>query len=237
MTFSRMFSILIFSIVWLAIGRLEVTFSNGFRAVESESAISCLTDREISNAVRTLASAKTSRVASARALLLNSSKQSTECRSKIVEALMKAMDQPNLDFKRDTESYYLWRNGADLFGDLQATEALDLLISHMNLSTAFFNSSMNHRPAMRGIIKMGSLALPKLTEVLLHNPDPQMRSSAIYCVATIGGQPAVAVLKQALVSESDVCVKRLIKTSLDSFDDEGQIKNRMEWFAAFNCKS
>jgi len=235
MRLAPVLSILMLATLWLAIGRPDVRFRNEAKTVESESSMSCLADREISNSVRMLASGKSSKVGSARALLLNASKQSSGCRNKIVEALMKAMDKPNLDFNRDTDSYYLWRNGGDLLGDLKATEALDLLISHLNLSTAFFSSSMNHQPALQAVIKMGSIAIPKLTEVLRHNPDPKMRYSAVYSIATIGGESAVAVLREALVSESDECAKRLIQASLDSFDDKGQIRNRMEWFAAFTC--
>ena len=70
---------------------------------------------------------------------------------------------------------------------------------------------------------------------LRHNPDPKMRYSAVYCLATIGGDSAVAALKIALASESDECAKRLIRVSIDSFDEQGNMKNRMEWFSRFTC--
>jgi HEAT repeat protein len=197
--------------------------------------MTCPADREVVLAIRKLASGKSSEIASGRATLINASRQSSACRNEIIAALIKAMDRPNLDFNRDTNDYYLWRFGADLLGDLRATEALDLLISHLTQRSAFFSSSMNHQPALRGVIKMGSLAVPKLTEVLRHNSDPRMRYSAIYCIATIGGLSAIAALRETLVSESDPCAKRLIQASLDSFDDQGQIKNRLQWFATFTC--
>lgn len=236
MKLTSVLSIVVLATVWVCIGWTDLTFKNEARTVASKTRMRCLSDREIVHAIRKLASGKSSEIASARTTLRNASSQSSACRTEIIEALIKAMDRPNLNFNRDTESYYLWRFGADLLGDLRAIEALDLLISHLTQQSAFFSSSMNYQPALRGVIKMGSIAVPKLAEVLRHNPDPKMRYSAIYCIATIGGVSAIAVLREALVSEADPCAKRLIQASLDSFDDQGQIKNQSEWFAAFTCE-
>jgi len=148
---------------------------------------------------------------------------------------MQAMDKPKLDFGRDTHSYHLWLSSAELLGDLNATEALDLLISHLNLTAPIFSSSMNHQPALIGLIKMGPMAVPKLSEALRHNTDPQVRYSVIYAIATIGGESARTALKECLISETDDCAKRLVRVSLDSFDEQGNIKDRMAWFANFTC--
>jgi HEAT repeat protein len=148
---------------------------------------------------------------------------------------MAAMDKPNLDFTTDEESHHLWLYGAEVLGDLKATEALDLLISHLTTRTATFSTSMNHQPALGGVIKMGSIAIPKLSAVLNDSPDPKMRYSAVYCMATIGGPTAVQSLEHALRTESDKCVSRLIRISLDSFDEAGNIKDRGEWFSGISC--
>jgi len=148
---------------------------------------------------------------------------------------MKAMDQPNLNFRDDPASLQLWRWGAEVLGDLKATEALDLLISHLNLTGWTFSMSMSHQPALGGVIKIGPAAIPKLDQILKHSSDPTMRHSAVYCIATIGGLSAVTSLEESLRSESDRCVRRFIKASLDSFDENGQIKNRGEWFSGFAC--
>ena len=213
--------------VWLGICRMDLTFKHEARTVESETGMTCPSDREIAHAIRKLASGKSAEIASARTTFLKASSQSSACRTEIIEALIKAMDRPNLDFNRDTDSYYLWRFGADLLGDLRAAEALDLLISHLTQRSAFFSSSMNHQPALRGVIKMGSIAVPKLAEVLRHNSDPKRRYSAIYCIATMGGVSAIAVLREALVSEADPYAKRLIQASLESFDAKD--RSRIEW--------
>lgn len=197
--------------------------------------MTCLSDQEIANEIRHLASGEPSKVQRARATLFNKSGESQECRNEIIRAVMNAMDRPNLDFNRDNNAYFLWLYGSSLLGDLKAADAIDLLIAHLNLTNGYFNSSMNHQPALKGLLKMGSIALPKLSEALRHNPDPKIRYSAIYCIASIGGMPAVIFLKDALSSESDECAKRLIRVSLDSFDEKGNIENRADWLGRFTC--
>ncbi|SRR6266498_1604320 len=221
--------------VWLGTNGTDLSSGSEASTVLGGSRVTCLNDREVSNAIRGLASGNESQVDRARAMLVNKAKLSPTCRGEVVTTLMKAMDKPNLDFNRDKSTYYLWLYGASLLGNLRAAEALDLLISHLNLAHHIYSSSMNHQPALLGVLRMGPIAIPKLGEVLRHNPDPKMRYSAVYCLATIGGDSAVEELKAALGSESDECGKRLIRVSLDSFDNEGHIKNRMQWFSGFSC--
>lgn len=231
---------LMFFFCFPVVGSLAITDAAGdtrFRhgPLTVESGAGCLTQREISAAVRVFSTGGEAQVDKARTLLLNGSRQSPRCRERIVTTLMEVLDKPYLNFEEDQASFYLWRHGADLLGDLKAVEALDLLISHLDLSSGAFSSSMNHRPALRGIIKMGSLAVPKLDDLLRNSPDPKLRHLAVYCIATIGGPSAVSSLKQASDLESDKCVSRFIRISLDSFDDNGRIKNRLAWFSGFLC--
>lgn len=196
----------------------------------------CMSAEDISNALQKFTSENASEIDQARTLLLGKARESEQCRVDVITALMKAMDRPDLDFRHDNDSYYLWLYGAQLLGDLKATEALDLLISHLGLTAGFFSSSMNHMPALKGVIKMGAVAIPKLDEVMRHNPDPDMRFYAVYCIATIGGPSAISSLRGALDTESDECVRRSIHVSLDSFDNNGNIKDRMKWFFGLSCK-
>ncbi|HYR75946.1 MAG TPA: HEAT repeat domain-containing protein [Pyrinomonadaceae bacterium] len=208
------------------------------RATTSEAQKgSCFADGQLSNALRDLASGDPPKVDQANSELLNKSKLSAKCRTEVVAALMQAMDKPNLDSNFDSSNFYLWRYGAEILGDLKAAEALDLLISHLNLHDPVFGSPLlSNHPAQLGVITMGPIAIPKLGEALKHNGDPKIRYAAIYCIANIGGQSAVSALKEALVSESDECAKRLIQVSLDSFDEKGNIKNTAQWFGRFKCK-
>lgn len=230
---------LILSIVSMAMlsdtRRTELRTNRAAFAIKSEPVTPCLSEPETSMGLKRLASGKSPQIDQARDVFMSKSRQSSVCRHETVAALMKAMDKPNLNFDRDTKSYYLWLHGGALLGELQAVEAIDLLISHLTLSIGFYSSSRNDQPALRALIKMGRLAIPKLTEVLQHSPDSKKRYSAIYCIATIGGESAITSLRESLVSQPDECAKHLIRVSLDNFDEKGNIKNRMEWFSGFNC--
>jgi HEAT repeat protein len=94
---------------------------------------------------------------------------------------------------------------------------------------------MNHRPAVKGLIKMGPLAVPKLSAALRNDTDSEVRFYAAFCLASIGGASAADSLRQALASESDACVRRIILVSLDSFDDNGNIKDRTKWLSGLAC--
>ena len=64
------------------------------------------------------------------------------------------MNKPELNFVTDRSSYFLWRNGTAILGDLKAVESLDLLIEHLDASDGFFSASMVHQPAVLGIEKL-----------------------------------------------------------------------------------
>jgi hypothetical protein len=195
----------------------------------------CFARNHLSEALKALSFGDQEQVDQTKQLLLDDAKRSPNCRAEIIAALMKAMDKPNLDLKGDESTYNLWVHGAELLGDLKAVEALDLLISHLDLTNGTFSSSMRHQPALRGVIKMGPIAIPKLEAVLKGNPDPDMRFSAVFCIATIGGPSAVRSLREALPGESERCVSRFIRVSLDSFNSEGQIIDRGKWFPGGLC--
>src|SRR5437870_3688031 len=143
--------------------------------------------------------------------LIEASNQSLVCRKAIIGGLMHAMDKPEINFFSDESSYYLWSNGSAILGQLKATEALDLLISHLDLSDGLFSASMVHRPAIHGVEAMGSLAVPKLVVALKENPNRNIRLAAALCLADIAGAQADAALLAALKSEKDECVRRFIE--------------------------
>ena len=196
----------------------------------------CPSADAISNALQKFKSDKWTEWEEARKLLLDKAADSEGCREQVITALMKAMDRPNLDFTTDSESYNLWLYGAQVLGDLKAVESLDLLISHLKLyNGAFFSASLRHQPALKGVLRMGKVAIPKLEAVLQQDPDRDMRFYAVYGIATIGGPQAVRSLREAANSESDECVRRAIRASLDGFDENGRIKDRMDWYFSLEC--
>ena len=201
-----------------------------------DSSPACLSADEISNALRRFTSENASEIEQAYDLLLVKSGESQRCRAEVIAALMKALDRPNLDFTADNDSYHLWRYGAELLGALKATEALDLLIPRLVLvNKRAFSTSMNHRPALKGVVKMGAAAIPKLDAALRSNPDSGVRYQAVLCIAMIGGPAAAGSLREASNSESDACVRHIINVSLENFDDNGNLRDRSRWFSSLAC--
>ncbi len=82
---------------------------------------------------------------------------------------------------------------------------------------------------------MGPEAIPKLSAVLQENADRQRRFYAVYCIANIGGPSAVSSLNESLVSETDKCVRHLMRVSLESLNSEGEISDRDKWLAGGMC--
>jgi hypothetical protein len=199
----------------------------------------CLSDNEVSGALRTLSSGIYADQQKAMDLLTANANRATVCRTHVITSLMSAMDQPNLDLTGGTPQFFLWHYGTRLLGELKAVEALDLLISNFELhdGTPF---PLNHHPALGGVIDMGEVALPKLETTLSRNPDRYTRRYAVFCIALIGGQSASQILNEALKSETDPCVTSCINASLKAFNNKRrphQISDEMRttWYTTFLC--
>jgi HEAT repeat protein len=204
---------------------------------------------DLADALSQLSSPDSQQRVNARGMLLSYAKDSNR-RRQIIEGLIASMDKPNLDFVSNQSDYYLWLEGSKILGDLKATQSLDLLIAHLDLNNGSFGASMNHQPAIPGIIEMGTVAVPKLAEALRHNKNRDIRQAAAFCLAGIGGKSATGTLKDSLKSESDACVRKMIELSLDvdakaakaarrnaSYADiEAEDNARWERLLAFWCK-
>ena len=196
----------------------------------------CLSQNALSIAIGQLAAGSQSEAAESRQLLLEQAYKGFKCRKEMIGSLMAAMDKPNLDFRRDRSSYYLWHEGAQILGQVKAVEAVDLLLSHLDLNDGTFSSTMAQQPALKGIIGMGSLALPKLSRLLI-DKDSNRRHYAVYCISSIGGYRAVKILKAAVPSESDRCVKQFILVSIQNLNNRRHvIADRISWFSSFLCR-
>ena len=202
----------------------------------------------IEMALKQLSSGNYNQTLHARNALLKVAHKSNACKQAIVHSLMVAMDKPNLDFERHIPDYYLWREGSQLLGELRAVEALDLLISHLDLTNGFHSSSMVFQPALLGVRQMGQVAIPKLALALQQHAKPSIRLGAAYCLTEIGGVAAMNVLARAQEGERNSCVANFIGVSLKtfsyktkngiSFDNKAPQANsdgRRSWLMAFQC--
>ena len=199
----------------------------------------CISDDELANAVVAL-SRQYDEAQVAQRFLRQSAKRSSGCRRQVVAAVMGAMGKPNLDISRDETFANLWREGAILLGDLKATQSLDLLLSHIKMTDGGFTLTMTHQPALEGIIRMGTLAIPKLTR-LLQNKDWQIRHYAVYCLFWIDGTSARRALERALPMETDRCVKKFMSVSLRTMQEAKKTirgtNDQSEWVTSLMCIS
>jgi hypothetical protein len=208
----------------------------------------CTNESGIGMALLQFSSGNYDQTHKARRALMNFARQSNACRQQVVHALMKAMDKPNLDFERQPSNYYLWREGSQLLGELNAIEALDLLISHLDKTNGFHSFSMVFQPAILGVRQMGQAAVPKLALALKKNPTASVRMAVAYCLTCIGGKLALTALTEAQAGETNQCVANFIKVSLNtftyrsksglSFDNQApqaDLNARRDWQMAFEC--
>ena len=203
----------------------------------------------IRTASHKLSSGEFSQIEQARSTLLNYAKRSPTCRNQVIGVLMQGMDQPNLNFEKDIASYNVWKEGSQLLGELKATEALDLLISHLAMTNGFHNASMVFQPAILGVRQYGPVAIPKLEGALRQSPNRDIRMAAAYCLTVIGGPSAADVLKNAESLETNECVAQFMRISLRTFlykSGTGRLlfdnnapqadrENRRRWLTAFEC--
>lgn len=203
--------------------------------------VPCLSENDVAKSLIVLSLPETHpAVRQVKHSLLGNARRSPQCRKRVVSTLITAMDKANLGSLQDEGDFFLWRNGAELLADLPAFEALDFLIANLG-RTDDLSISMSHYPAVVGVIRMGTVSIPKLQLVLEQNPERYMRKFAVFCIASIGGSAAKRVLTQALPGETDKCVSGFIRASLDAFANKerpNQISasENVQWSSAFYCR-
>jgi hypothetical protein len=205
----------------------------------------CLAPTDLSRALTTLksylAGAELSKVEDS---LRSNARKSPECRERVIQVLITAMAQSDREVQvdgvpfGDSQTYFLWRNGSNLLAEFRATEALDLLVKNLDVNDGL-SVSLSHYPAVDAVIRMGQPAIPKLEAVLKDNAQPYMRKFAIFCIGYIGGPKARNALTRALPRETDPCVSKFIRTSLELLSDTDHpnhiVPGEAKWYSAFYC--
>ena len=237
---------------WTAFAFLGLVFSLAPKSsaftvgVGRDSAIDtvapCLSGANLTNTIKRLAGPLSdSEFDQVKALLFSAARKSQQCRHQVITTLMSAMGQGAPNFFAGQAVNDTWTYGAEVLGELKATQALELLISHLS-STDGLSTNMNHFPAVGAVIEMGTIAIPKLAAALRENPDRYIRRYAIVCLGSIGGGSAKNALKQALPLESDRCNREFIEASLKAFKNK-RTPNRIvfdperaTWYAKVYCQ-
>ena len=219
--FGRLFSIVLVTALLSGCAMKAGLAGDPSSPSEAQAAKSvCGTEIDLNQSINKLSSEVSADSAAVTKTLAEASHQSPECRTAVITTLIRAMDKPELNFLTDRSSFFLWSNGSKLLGELKAVEALDLLIQHLELNDGGFSASMKHQPAVAGVVLMGSLAVPKLSQALKDSKSRNLRLAAALCLVEIGGSEATSALAQALTSETDPCVVNFVRTSLTISDKE-----------------
>src|SRR5689334_15113903 len=216
--FLVMFSLVIVSAVsWV---NDPVKAGTSEKITQSAGSAACFQDTELRESIATLKKQGGTEVAKVSETLLKA-RTVNRCRKQVVQALISSMAQATNPTTNQYENFFLWLHGASLLADLQATEALDLLIANIDFTDGLSASiGESHFPALVAILRIGQPAIPKLRLVLSNDSESSRRKFAAFCIAYIGGGEAKMALKDALPRETDPCVKGFLETSLKAFDNK-----------------
>ena len=240
--FLVMSSLVIVSVViWRAIDPINAGTSQTIP--QSVGSAQCFHDTELRESIATLKQQGGADVVKVSESLLTKAKTANGCRTLVIQALISSMEQATNPTTNQYENFFLWLHGASLLADLQATEALDLLIANIDFTDGWSGSiSESHFPALVAILRIGQPAIPKLRIVLSNDSESSRRKFAAFCLAYIGGSQVKMAFKSALPRETDQCVKRFLEASLKAFDNKAKPNHissalKGKWLAAFYCRS
>jgi hypothetical protein len=226
-------------VMWFAIEAPGIhSLDNGAQSVRVSR---CFQDSRLSESVATLKLQGGPAVTKVYESLLNKARTTPGCRTEIVQALIRSLEQATEPAANHFENYFLWQHGSGLLADLKATEALDLLIANINLTDGL-STSLSHCPALVAILKIGEPAIPKLEIALAKDPVSYRRSFEVLAIAYIGGAEAKKALTRALSRETDPCVKNFLVVSRQAFDNRvrpNHISSELngKWLSAFYCQN
>lgn len=125
-----------------------------------------------------------------------------------------------------------WNHRPQLLPDPEVVKPLLMPIldlSNREFKEKFGSSSAAWRgkkPIQRNaVIALGNFkeasAVPKLTELLLKEPRPEMRGTSAWALSRIGGEEALAAVEQALKSEEDSTVRDMLEQAVGKLREQG----------------
>lgn len=149
--------------------------------------------------------------------LLKMAQSSSAGRDTVIKELLSAVRRtPELDGSRAVLSgptLTFWRSFTLLMSTLKATEAIDAMVTCIHCSNGF-SGHMGEPPAKWALIQIGTPAVPKLSDALLHDSNGYKRIQVIICLDQIGGPKAKAALKKALAAEKEKSMRSYIRRAL-----------------------
>jgi HEAT repeat protein len=159
------------------------------------------------------------------ALVAVAHKSSVDRKLVVEEVLEDVRKQEELDGTHSVleTTFLYWRSVTNIFVELQASEALDVLTKCVDCGNGYSGNS-DEPPAAYALVRMGKLAVPKLAAALLNEPNGYKRIKIAICLSRIGGPEAKASLRRALRSEKSKAVREYIQIALEN-NGHGSSKN------------
>jgi HEAT repeat protein len=141
-------------------------------------------------------------------------RESAVSREQVIQELIKFVNQSDARLRSLSAAHYdAWSFAVELLGKLKATEAIDTLVACIICNDGIEGTSSYRHPAFRAVTMIGPAAIPKLTEAL-SNSDSETRKYSAIALGEIGGTEARAALENALLSEQNEEVRRIIRIAL-----------------------
>ena len=158
-------------------------------------------------------------------VLIAHANESTACRAEIIHATMQEMNTQEPGIVSNPPGYNLWVKGSALLTSLKAVEALDLMIKHLDLDDGHHSSFGSHEPIFLAVREFGDSAIPNLAFALRNNKNPYIRNAAVLSLADTCAPAAMDAMSQALATEPDPDIRKLIEYFHVGPDDEKSVNS------------
>jgi hypothetical protein len=154
----------------------------------------------------------------ARTDLVRLASESPQNRAAVIDGLIRSAETLDLKNKSglDIETFEFWAGASQIFSRLKAAEAIDLLIGCINCNCGIDKIPEGFMPAQNTLIEMGTIAVPKLSEALLHDDSGMIRGHVALCLGSIGGPEAKHALERAKQSETNKDVIHTVDLALSA---------------------
>lgn len=173
----------------------------------------------VSEAIQSLRSAENQdEVEISKRKIITLSHKSKLLRHEVIKELMKIIDTPEAHSKQviDLDYYRVLCASTELLGDLEAKEAIPLLIDIISCNDGMVSLSTSQLPAARALVAIGEDSIEGLKKVVLEEASPR-KYPALLALSEIGGDKAKEVLVETLRNEKDEQLRMVIKQMLQNW--------------------
>lgn len=154
--------------------------------------------------------------------IIELSVQSNSFRRLAIEEMLKIVESQNTSIIQcENNCYQAWRLSVETLGTMNATEAIDPLVKRLEYNNGAFGLSLSWFPAAKSIVRIGTPAIPKLTEIFSEEENNEVRRDlAVHSLYEIGGDEAKISLQNILKKEINEERKEEIYRLLANWSDE-----------------